>query len=159
MPCIAVPDSVTTGAYTVSFDLGLTHDAYHLKIDAPLETESLAGDKETKHFIFIENNLIKTQTIAIDIREYKKAQDPTTISPEFSKLLLERMFPSASVTQRTIDGMSGAIAQYTSGGITIFFAIYYPDDYTCVMPMSSYPWDEGTLQLLKTIHIERNGTA
>lgn len=68
------------------------------------------------------------------------------------------MFPSAQIATRTIDRKEGAVAEYTSGGVTMFFAMYYPDEYTWAQPMSSLPWDEGTLSLLKTIHIEKNNT-
>ena len=37
------------------------------------------------------------------------------------------MFPSAQIASRTIDRKEGAVAEYTSGGVTMFFAMYYPD--------------------------------
>lgn len=44
-----------------------------------------------------------------------------------------------------------------SYGITVdvYAAIYYPSSTTTASIVSSYPWDEETLQLLKTIHIEK----
>lgn len=38
---------------------------------------------------------------------------------------------------------------------TVFEWEYYLDNHTHIMGISAMPWDEGTLQLLKTIHIEK----
>ena len=46
-PCIAVPDSVTTGPYKISLDLGLPKEAYTVNIADPKTTETLSGDGNT----------------------------------------------------------------------------------------------------------------
>jgi hypothetical protein len=38
---------------------------------------------------------------------------------------------------------------------TVFEWEYYLHNHTHIQGMSAMPWDEGTLQLLKTIHIEK----
>lgn len=63
---------------------------------------------------------------------------------------------------RNIDGFGGAV---TSGntrvntGITFdaYVAMCFISSTTNVGIVSTYPWDEGTLQLLKTIHVEYTG--
>ena len=63
---------------------------------------------------------------------------------------------------RTIDGSSGAIASGTFAAtndiyVTLYHAAYMlPSDpaSTVVQIVSTYPWNGGTLQLLKTIHVE-----
>jgi hypothetical protein len=64
---------------------------------------------------------------------------------------------------RTIDGASGAIASMTmrfdsDNVFDVYQATYqapFDPAHTLVEIFSSYPWDEGTLQLLKTIHVEK----
>jgi len=153
--CVAEPDSITTGPYNITFDIGLPKDAYNIKIDDPVETESLGGEKEKNFFVSVENKSIETRTVAFSITEYAEAQPSAILSSKSLKTLLERMFPSANIATRTIDGKEGALAEYTSGGITMYFAMYFLDKYTWVQPMSGLPWDEGTLQLLKTLHVEK----
>ena len=64
---------------------------------------------------------------------------------------------------RTIDGMNGAVASMTIKSapeifIDTFDAAYTPaidPTHLMVELISTYPWNEGTLQLLKTIHVEK----
>ena len=62
---------------------------------------------------------------------------------------------------RTIDGVSGSIttAGPLDNGITIYMAAYHPSfdpKRVNVTIISNYPWDEGTLKLLQTIHVKPN---
>ena len=71
----------------------------------------------------------------------------------------EHMY-NTEVAGRRIDGHDGAIGSGTlkevgSGQeVDNYLVSYYPSSTTKVTIISSYPWEEGTLQLLKTIHIE-----
>ena len=62
---------------------------------------------------------------------------------------------------RSIDGKRGGIASYEhrfpNGPINCYFANYYPLNNLQAVISSTFPWDEGTLQLLKTVHIEKIG--
>jgi hypothetical protein len=67
---------------------------------------------------------------------------------------------------RKIDGYDGAVASGTTwissdiGDVDLYSAVYRPSLTTVVGLYSFYPWDEGTLSLLKTIHVEKtNATA
>jgi hypothetical protein len=52
----AVPDSVITGPYAISFDLGLLHSSYEAVVTPPVNTELLDGTKVTEYVITINNN-------------------------------------------------------------------------------------------------------
>jgi hypothetical protein len=65
---------------------------------------------------------------------------------------------------RIIDGSNGAIASGDFAGDKVYNAMYNvktgpsPRHLVCSI-FSDYPWEEGTLTLFKTLHIERNATA
>jgi hypothetical protein len=65
---------------------------------------------------------------------------------------------------RTIDGVVGGIYsgdQFTPdyrNRFTMYGAFYQPTidpEHLMVFLTSGYPWDEGTLSLLKTVHVEK----
>lgn len=158
--CTAEPDNVIMGPYNISFDLGIPHDAYRITIKHSVETESLGGDKETRYSLFVENKTVKMKSFIIGITNYAEAQPDAFLSSKSLKALLRKSEPSANVAARTIDEKEGAVAQYRSRGTMMFPFSYYMDKYTWIYTISSFPWDEGTLSLLKTIHIEKiNATA
>ena len=69
------------------------------------------------------------------------------------------MLMDVQTAGRKIDGHDGAVVSGTSimSGMEVntYVARYYLSSTTIVDLMSSYPWDEGTLSLLKTIHVEK----
>lgn len=165
---IAVPDSIITGPYNISFDLGLPDDTYVLLENDPVVEETLSGYNRTEYSIILANisdiyNFIKiyvismgsktpTQATSIMLEESLKkdyANDPSYFN-----------FESGS---RTIDNMPGAVASMESksdsGQIkTVYVAAYlapFDPRSTIVNILSLYPWNEGTLKLLKTIHIDK----
>lgn len=167
----AVPDSAVMGPYKVSFDLGLPKDAYSISITEPKEKESLGGDITTEYKAKIQNNTGMTRFAYIYLYLNDKKQPiptPEELAAAFrygvSQDYRDSNIDSAA---RTIDGLPGMAGSYdyTTSGVTIkvFMAEYYTkiDEgrLYCIIS-STYPWDEGTLQLLKTIHVEKaNATA
>ncbi|MCK9570999.1 hypothetical protein M0R72_18770 [Candidatus Pacearchaeota archaeon] len=155
----AVPDCVITGPYNVSFDFGF--NSYDIVKDPIKNTESLEGDKYTVYSMTIYNGSYRDSGIAIiGITEFEEDQKfPTN---EAAVKTFRNAYTDA--TTRSIDGTTGTITSTeVNKDITIYMAIYHPTFNPMRMNatlISNYPWDEGTLQLLKTIHIEKiNATA
>jgi len=157
----AVPDSVTTGPYKISFDLGIPKDAYKIEVEEPKVSESLAGEPSETYAI----NLIKinsTMPCLAMINIYKMKQIVLPAIQRVSVNINEVKSLGLSGVQgavREVDGKDGVVCSglQISNGIpeTTYFADYYISENEKVLIYSGIPWDEGTLSLLKTVHIER----
>jgi hypothetical protein len=164
LPCMAEQENLTTGPYNISFDLGLLKSAYSLEIVDPIETETLGGDLVKKYEIEISNRTRIGNLIIISLDEGNIPIKPT--GEELARIM-KHSLPDAGrwdiqATSRIIDGKDGAIASYktllSKKECLVYMASYYPDENTTVRVTSGYPWDDGTLALLRSIHIERNST-
>jgi hypothetical protein len=162
----ATPDSVVTGPYKVSFDIGSTRDSYNVTVPAPVIDETLGGEKRTEYSVNILNRTDHLRFILIVVTELEKGSPtiPTGSNIETTLKSNDANDPRISSFQsstRTIDGMDGAVASMTfnagSGTIVgMFDAAYAPaidPRRMGVSIASTYPWNDGTLQLLKTIHV------
>ena len=170
MLALAVPDSVMNGPYNISFDIGFPLDAYTKEIKDPVQTESLSGVISTKYSVKIQNKTGLTKFAQIDVTRKDKAD----VLPSESDLKLimnyaanELNGKNVETSTRSIDGTVGGILSldYLVPGlnsyIKMYSVMYYPEKesaYTSVIITSVYPWDDGTLSLLKSIHIDRNST-
>ena len=153
-------DSVITGPYKISFDLGLPHDAYKVTVAEPKSTEKLSGDKITTYEIDIENRT----PLTFDMMHITLAyQDTAQYSQNLSsvrqyevayKQAIESEYTRVETATREIDGTWGIVARADDA---IYHVIHYPliDSHLKMVISSTYPWDEGTLQLIKTIHVEK----
>ncbi len=165
-PCIAVSDNVITGPYKVSFDLGLNKSDYNVTAQDPKETEELSGETGIDYSIDIANNTgLRFATITI---KYFTDETPVITGSIWKQVLDDsdgkdpRLFNYHSAV-RNIDGASGAISSgttelYSGVFIDAYYAIYQPrfdPKHVVVGIFSTFPWEEGTLQLLKTIHVEK----
>jgi hypothetical protein len=196
IPCIAELDSVTTGPYKISFDLGLNKSDYEITVEAPQTTEELDGTEKTNYNLQIfsinmtklnESGINKSMFInltasdiarlfvmfdahvaTIGIREFKDPQQ-VAAAGDYVDILkqIDGSYPGFKASSREIDGAEGGVA---SANIIIdpnnpvmtsfksYHIVYQPTfdpSYVVVEIASIYPWDEGTLQLLKTIHVEK----
>lgn len=163
---IAEPDSLMIGPYKVSFDLGLPRSSYIITTEGPTTKESLSGETSTIYDINIQNQtgISRTASITLDFVKGKKTKG----APEELELAMKYMLAGYNVynidsAARTIDGNQGAVAsgdlEKYGRKMNIFTAYYYRELNTtgrldCIIT-STYPWDEGTLQLLKTVHAEK----
>ena len=101
-----------------------------------------------------------SKTISITLINDEKVRESTT-QPTL-ELALKQLINSLSgrnieTATRLIDSTQGSVASFDFGPIKGYAAIYFPTidpKHLEVALLSTYLWDEGTLQLLKTIHIE-----
>jgi hypothetical protein len=167
----AVPDSVTTGPYNISFDLGLPLGAYTVAIQNPVVGETLGGDTKRTYRVDVADNkgISHNVKIILEMRESMEVFSGATIAGGL-QIAVAKLYEDVEAAQRIIDGKSGAVAKgtrYTNDNklkVTIkedeYFINYYPYKDTSAFILSTFPWEEGTLSLLKTIHIEKvNATA
>jgi hypothetical protein len=161
----ADPISEVVGPYKISFDLGLPHNSYYGNVSTK-ESESLSGAKETIYIINIygEGTLLWKPEIEIDLTQYNyelKILSATELENILKGILSNQPLSGYATATREIDGTVGAIASHNVNKILYsepwYSAIYYPtcDNHLVCTIDSSFPWDEGTLNLLKTIHIEK----
>jgi len=170
MPCIAEPGSIMAGPYKVSFDIGSTRDYYDVALWTPIEIESAIGDKGTEYAVEITSKLNQNDSIIIKISYFKDNQTNYTAYDlkETSDLgygKYPEFFENYSSEVCTIDGTTGVVISLmalsmnnTGNKYRMYQANYLPifdPTHTYVMVVSLYPWNEGTLQLLKTIHVEK----
>jgi hypothetical protein len=158
---VASPDSIATGPFKISFDLGFTKENYIVTVDLPKEEESLSGEMSTLYKIKIENKTGLTRFANIVITDHQEEQKIPTAEEMASflrPLLIDMDAENVEATTRKIDGTVGAIASGDYLVFKFYHATYNPsfDPYhISVIIDSVYPWEEGTLQLLKTFHIEK----
>jgi hypothetical protein len=159
---MAIPDSVVTGPYNVTFDLGLPKEAYKVEIADPVTKESLSGEISTTYEIKLINKTGLTRRASIslishEVEQVIPTQDDIVKTLKYVLINTKDIY-DIDAAGRKIDGYDGAVASGTlrSSGIetSTYIAIYYPSSTMSVTVFSAYPWDEGTLSLLKTIHIE-----
>jgi len=187
MPCIAVPDSVTTGPYKISFDLGQEHNYYNITLSDPEENEALSGTKFTNYEVLVSRNLsswlesgwkLSFDSFSILIQRYTQEMGETS-SDRMEQFLKESVESKGDLftegitniqsSTRMIDNYEGAIVSY---GIKqkpygkrefppeeAYSAMYQPIFRDSLVFIDAFsPWEEGTLQLLKTIHVEKINT-
>jgi hypothetical protein len=162
----AAPDSIVTGPYKVSFDIGLTRDSYDVTAPDPQLSETLGGEKTTTYSVFINNRTGDRRLISISMAQQEKGSPTIPTGSKLEEVLKSNdvndpRVSGFSSSTRTIDGVDGAVSSKTINAgsgtiIDMFNAAYAPaidPMHVVVVIISNYPWDEGTLQLLKTIHV------
>jgi hypothetical protein len=162
---LAEPESVVTGNYNVSFDMGFPKGDYNITIDSPKQQEDLSGDITTSYLIKIENRS-EMGLCWIGLSESNSmlgSASPETLALT-AKTELDQSLDATNIeiAKRIIDGSNGAIAagdmEVLGETIKVYNAMYNvktgpnPRHLVCSI-ISNFPWEEGTLSLLKTIHI------
>ncbi len=156
--------------YKVSFDLGVPKNSYSRNVIGVTReaVTGLGGGNRTTFYISISN---KTSDATIALEEYDR--DQPIVSNELLQrylipdiryaLLFGTPFKDSAFNNATllsIDNTTGAFTSISSSPpeSNIYFAKYVPiSDPTRVHVLieSLYPWNFGTQQLLKTIHVEK----
>lgn len=160
LPCMAVQENITTGPYNISFDLGLAKNAYDIEILEPIPQEDLAGHLSTEYLINLTDGSTRQGYIKVILFEDSLVIPTQSELKDSLREALPYSLDDVETVGRDIDGHSGAAAsarEYFSDN-SIYFATYYLSQWETVTLMSKYPWEHGTLALLKTIHIEQNST-
>ncbi len=166
---LAVPDSMVMGPYKVSFDSGFEKSDYNISIKDPIFDETLSGVKRTIYSMEIINKKLSFPRASISIVALENATQQGISGSDIKENLISLdSGPHVSnlrSSERILDGSNGAIVSgllnIDINGTTIltdFYHAMYPlkfDSRSMVEIVSLYPWDEGTLNLLKTIHIEK----
>lgn len=165
IPVIAEQENFILGTYKVSFDLGI-EDLRNWVVDGPKNSESMDGSYFTAYSVH-EAPITESQfyselkrlghtpssdTAIINIIQYNSTRDE---SANGTKTMIQ-----SATSKRTIDGRNGTIGSSKRDTFTLYVADWWVENNTIASVISTYPWDEGTLSLLKTIHIEKiNATA
>jgi hypothetical protein len=155
VPTIAEQENIVLGPYRVSFDMGI--DNLKWNISKPTISETLSGSAYTSYDAFSSQSSL----VSIIICEYNfTTQDVSGDIRDWGEMVgfffRNLGCTDVVVRERTIDGHSAAIGtgKYANADRTLYNAYWWMDN-TSVNVVSDYPWDEGTLALVNTIHIEK----
>ena len=158
VPVGANPESITMGPYTVSFDLGYM-GGYSITTEQS-EKETLYGIPVTDYMTTIQG-ASPTQVIWLSVKEFRPTMEVEydtmgAMSDGLKSLSFQCGEPI--IIPRTIDGKLGALGSTSCAGGFSVQGILYPLDTPneVVIIFSGYPWDEGTSNLVKTIHVEKS---
>ena len=161
LPALAKPESFELGSYRVSYDLNSTSE-HNISIAKPRYSETFGGIM----YVGYGAQVLSAEArflITIAIIEYKY---PILLEPSIgttNKLLSANSDCRKVVTlRRNIDGYRGYITNSsdcrndTQGFVAQFLIDGVKDSgKTECLIASTYPWENGTSSLLKTIHVER----
>ena len=97
----------------------------------------------------IEKNNEKKERLLmwLNIIQYNSTRDE---SANGTKTMIQ-----SATSKRTIDGRNGTIGSSKRDTFTLYVADWWVENNTSAAVSSSFPWDKGTLSLLKTIHVEK----
>jgi hypothetical protein len=153
----------TLGPYKVSFSLPADVNVPRLGIShtnvvantSVLHSETFEGMEYTKYRLDLHAPTNNRSVVVLWIFEYNETVNLSQLN--FWGNSLERT-PYA----RIIDNHPGilvtgipVVGTNVPPNTTVFEWEYYLDNHTHIQGMSAIPWDGGTLQLLKTVHIEK----
>lgn len=160
----AEPDSFQTGPFEVSFDLGLNKSEYDVAVDEPFVEETLSGKFLNKYETHILKNSGEEFAAAqIIVTTFGTPQKAPSALMEKTLLEMESANPNnydLDSAQRVIDGQQGVIVSAHSVNLQdlaydAMYLIRSDPETPLVQIISFFPWNEGTLSLLKTIHVRR----
>jgi hypothetical protein len=152
MPVLAVPENLTLGSYLVSFDAGKELHEWNVTDE---ESETYSGIP----YITYE---AKNESITVYVTSFSSSSpmdwNPTKRKSYWISSMLRDSCLCDTFT-RIIDKKEGFVALVEChrgvGYLPAMFHAEWYDEKTEFGLRSAYPWDAGTLQLLKTIHIEK----
>jgi hypothetical protein len=139
--------------------MGIPMASYKIEISYPAEPESHGGGNQTVYSVAIANanTTGKFRMASIQLIEYAETQiipAPEEIKQELSRGSKEIGASDIQSEVREIDGIMGAVSSGTASGNKAYLAEWYPSNKLRVILSSNYPWEEGTMDLINTIHIE-----
>jgi hypothetical protein len=158
----AMADSITTGPYIVTFDLGLRSDGYSdpytVSEQMPQQEEYPNGEKITTYASTITDKT-GLQIISLSITSYNRdLVIPDDLEPIARAILAQvKGVSNIQTSIRDIDSTKGMIASSDFEVITginnkAYAAIYFPTRRTRVVVLSLYSW-EVTARLWDSLHV------
>lgn len=157
LPACAIEEVISLGQYEVSFDMRIEN--LDLKETGPVESETLAGNSYAQYALVVNNIYNNTAAIRLTGYSYPEASDEKTIVEEALK---GQDCTEISTASRTMDGHMGVIGEGFSvkSSQKIYAAAWkMNNDSLEICILSDFPWDEGTRQLINTVHIKMPCTA
>ena len=157
LPICAKPESVETGPYKVNFDLGIK-EPYEIEVYPGIPKETYAGASYTEYNIIINNTAPPKEGFNVDkyaqiiISHY---EDPFTLNKEEFKKVYDQWKSYVTIYDRAIDNKDGLLVVTSLFGFNKFSFVYQMDPQNVVGADSTYPWEEGTMGLIKSIHVEK----
>jgi hypothetical protein len=157
----AKQESLTMGPYKVSFDLNTTQE-YSINNTIPVQYGETYGGTSYVIYQIIINDSNNSASILVNYFANQMEKDIDTIKSNIESSSYEHNKYDRTY-YRTIDGKLGVlgVGENYAEDSPQFYAEYWPmfnvSGDTGIRIFSSYPWDDGTLSLLKTIHVEMVG--
>jgi len=144
----------TLGSYNVSFSMPM--DVVVYKSVEHKETYEGIGCTSYDLILIRKNSTINSSIVSLSIAEYNQTINPPSPENLMAKYGCDRQWNST----QTIDNHTAVLAH---GGFGAFpLPVVYTWEYSLtdtndvkVNGISDLPWDEGTSQILKTLHIEK----
>ena len=170
IPALSYPYNITVGPYRASFELGgdleLPETPYHVTTAGPKESETLGGEKYTSYFIKLENtDKLRIIGITIEITKEKSVYTLDNLNKILQATFNKDNYKTIASDTREIDYTMGEVAEGNLIGandikryLAIYNPLFDPEHTVILIDLFNLPWDGGTLQLLKTIHVEKIGT-
>jgi hypothetical protein len=139
------------GPYNVTFDMGRVSSS--LTVKEPIESETFSGASVTNY----QAGGYTDHTLIIAIGRFRE----DTYFPFRDNLDSQLSGCSqVSISDREIDNHKALLGSGFDPRLDefVYSSGWWADNRTAVAVYSTYPWDDGTLSLLKTFHIERLNT-
>ena len=159
---LAKSETIDFGPYKVSFDLGAP---CFVKVQEPKESEDLAGGKYVMYAAEIKSGDNNAEITLMDYKPYISCKLGEQDIKYVNSALNTMNCKDVRVVERTFDNIPGVLglgyiqtSPYMSPD-QLFYAQYWPDykedcgSLRCNI-ISFIPFDEGTLNLIKSIHVE-----
>ena len=155
---LAEKDSVTTGPYNISFDLGVLRDSYTVTVNPQKEGSGV----KTYGVSIVNQTADALRKAGIGLSYYTVAPPSNDWGETMKQVAHGLGLSNEAIETRAIDGttggfVSGNLDTKDNGSIKVYTAYYYSpiDTHLLVQVTSSYPWEGETSSLLNTIHVEK----
>jgi len=139
-------------------DTGFKYSKYIIGANPSTETETLGGEKYTLNFVTI-RNVSSLEFASIMLIQYETDQTFPTPNTEATRDAARDITGARIETAtRAINGVNGVAESYYKDGATVYYANYHPafdPKRMNVSILSTFPWDDGTSSLLKTIQVQK----
>lgn len=159
---LAKYESLTIGPYRISYNLESTQP--HSISNATKHSETYCGEKYHAYTTMLSSNGNFAFITIADFEEDNMSKSPFSTKSEIEDFLQGFSYYNIRFYNRTVDNQEGVLGVGVNHNGDLMYAAQYwmKSDATCinastctnVLIESNYPWDNGTLSLLKTIRVE-----